>query len=706
MKKLCLLLILWTSTPIFAQSLNQALIAQIVKDALENIHFRRKKIDDTTSERAYKIFIESLDPRKQFFTQEDINKLDQFKYMIDDEIASGKFSLLERAQAILRKNQVLVRKFVSETLKKPLPYAETFSYETNPQKRSYAKNFEELKKRWIAILKLEIYGDYIGEVNKKNAAEEQKKKVNKVVLQKITSMSFEQEKKSRQEISEINSEYFKRLEQQSANDRFSLYINALTTSRDPHTIYLPPEKKEEFDIDISGHLNGIGALLRDDKGVIKVVRIIPGSAAAKKAKTTPDQALEPEDSILKVAQDEEKDFVNITGMKINDAVKLIRGPRGTKVRLEIEKSDKRKMVISIIRDIVKIEETYAKSQVIENNGKYGYLNLPKFYRDFAKEDNGRNCSEDVAKEIEKLKKRKVKGIIFDLRNNGGGALEDARKTAGLFIEQGPIVQVRDYNNKVEVLKDDDRKTFYDGPLVVLVNKFSASASEIFAGALQDYGRAIIIGDDHTHGKGTVQVVINLGQGLLQKLFNHVQLGALKLTIQQFYRINGESTQLKGISPHIILPDRYQYIESHEKELDHALPWDKIAPLTYKKSKIKNLKKLMALSKKRVESSSGFALIRQANQLIIEKSKQTTTPTDFSSYLKKYLENKKSLESRDKLEEKYTVSYKFIDQKNQTISFETDKDKKKNRENKFYWLEEHSKDPYIEEALNVLHDMSP
>jgi carboxyl-terminal processing protease len=385
---------------------------------------------------------------------------------------------------------------------------------------------------------------------------------------------------------------------------------------------MAPTSKEDFDIQMSGSLEGIGALLREDDGMIKVVRIIPGSAAEKQGQ------LQAEDTILAVAE-KNGEPVDISEMRIREAVSFIRGPKGTEVRLTVQKPDGSKRTIPIIRDVVQIEETYVKSTVVKNGKNViGYLRIPSFYRDFAAQSDGkesRNVSDDTQAELLKLKRQKISGLILDLRNNGGGALTDAVQISGLFLPGGPVVQVKDAQGTVRVLEDEDADVSYDGPLIVLVNQFSASASEILAAALQDYQRAIIIGGEHTHGKGTVQAMMDMNRNLpLLQLQKYDDLGALKLTIQKFYRINGGSTQYKGVEPDLVVPSMFDYLETGEKYMDYSLPWDQVENVGYTPWRGGRLAvdKVQQAGKQWAENNQTFKKIKEETQKAKVRAKQT------------------------------------------------------------------------------------
>ncbi len=469
---------------------------------------------------------------------------------------------------------------------------------------------------------------------------------------------------------------------ESEQDHYDRYLNAISRAFDPHTSYLPPEGKEDFDIQMSGSLEGIGATLREEDGYIKVVKIIPGSAAFKQGQLGAD------DVILKVAEGA-GDPVDITDTRIRDAVALIRGNKGTEVRLTVKKPDGRRLVIPIVRDVVEIEETFAKGTTIEDKESgqtFGYVKLPSFYRDYSGKTK-RNVTDDLRNELKNLKKKKISGLILDLRNNGGGSLADAVSVTGLFIDTGPVVQVRNGNGKIRVMSDDDRGLEYDGPMIVLVNRFSASASEILAGALQDYGRALIVGDEHTHGKGTVQALLDLDRYInLRGMEKYMPLGAVKVTIQKFYRISGESTQEKGVMPDVVLPSRLDGLESGEKYLDYALAWDHIDSADYQRwvAAPKGLDKLQQLSLQRVTKDEDF-------QEIIDEAKEANLRREQT---KQSLQLSQMLAERDQL--------RGADDPMSLHGALADRDEKGKKPPSLQ--EEIAEDPYVNEGVTLLLDL--
>ena len=476
------------------------------------------------------------------------------------------------------------------------------------------------------------------------------------------------------------------------DDWFSVYLNSITSRFDPHTNYLAPEEKERFDVGISGKLEGIGAKLQKKNEFTEISELISGGPAWR------GKQLESGDVVMKVAQGNAQP-VDVVGMRLDDVVKKIKGPKGSEVRLTVKKVDGTIKVISIIRDIVEIEETYARSSVVNKNGvKYGVIYLPKFYIDFENKD-GRDAGKDIAKEVERLKKAGVSGIVLDVRDDGGGSLSTVVDIAGLFIEEGPIVQIKSAGRKKEVLYDRDKKIEWSGPLVIMVNSFSASASEILAAAIQDYKRGIIIGSKQTYGKGTVQNVAVLND--LVRSNDLGDLGAVKLTTQKFYRINGGSTQLEGVSSDIVTPDRYAYLKMGERDIDNAMPWDKIDAADYTVwDKNANFNQAILNSKKRIAESTQFQLIEDNAKWIDSRSEDNI----YSLNMDKFKVAQNAIEEKAK-KYKPLVDYKNT-LKFSSLPYEVEEMNKDVvlKEKRVRWHEALSKDIYVEEALNVLDDL--
>jgi carboxyl-terminal processing protease len=565
-------------------------------------------------------------------------------------------------------------KMVNDVLAQPISQTNPETLETDPEKLTYVKTLDELGDRWRRAIRSQVIGRFL------DLEDEQVKE--KVKKDKETLWREAIEKVGKQ-----NRNFFHRLKQDTLQDQYDRFYNAVARAFDPHTNYISPAEKEQFDISMSGSLEGIGAVLSEEDGFIKVKEIMPGSASARQRR------LQAGDTILQVAQGSEEP-VDVTDMRLIDVVRLIRGPKGSEVRLTVKKSDGSKEMIPIIRDVVQIEETFAKSMVLDapNGKKIGYILIPSFYHDFKKKNGvGRDSGEDTRREVEKLKAQGVSGIILDLRNNGGGALPDAVSIADLFTDDGPVVQVKNSGGREQVLRDSEPGTVYAGPLVVMVNKFSASASEIVAAALQDYGRAVIVGDGHTHGKGTVQTVMDMDDmRLFYSQFD--RLGALKVTIQKFYRINGNSTQYKGVDPDILLPSLIDYIKSGEKYLEYSLPWDTISPASYEKWQPPlPLDELRQRSEKRLAGDDAFLAIKEEAKNAEQRSRDTliTLTVDAMRAQKEAAQR-----SKKKMGEYFR----------QFRSAEDSEEEPPPAEKRDEWMKNVRQEPYIREAEHILLDM--
>ncbi len=599
----------------------EKLIGNILKNALETYHYRGIKINDEVSQKAFREYLKKIDGSKQFLTKTDIKDLETYQFAMDDEMVNGDYVLVEKGLAVLKKRIAQAEAQRKELFKKQFDFSTNETLELDPEKKDWVSDESKLKTNWQTVFKQATLNKYLSLIDEQTEKPISKKSKSKSPVKKMKAekklTDAEMRTKAHESVSKRFQKIFERLASQDRDDQLENFYNSISAVFDPHTAYLPSKKKEDFDIDITGKLEGIGAVLQEDGSYIKVVQIVPGGPAWR------GKQLEADDIILSVAQGA-KESVDLTDMKVDDAVRYIRGPKGSEVRLTIKKVDGSRKIISIIRDEIEVAASFAKSSVLQakdSEAKIGYIQLPKFYRDF--ENSKINCTDDVRKEIERLKKVKVDAIILDLRNNGGGALEDARLMSGLFIEKGPIVQVKNHMGEIEVLADDDASVSYDGPLVILQNRFSASASEILAGALQDYGRAIVVGGDYSHGKGTVQAVLDLNRGPLVSIFGQT-MGALKVTIQKFYRVTGASTQYKGITPDLVLPDFFSYVESREKDLEYSLPWDQIAPKPFTKwTKFSyNIGDLKLKSAARLKTNTRIAKIVKNIDYLNSKKKET------------------------------------------------------------------------------------
>ncbi|MFA5879234.1 MAG: carboxy terminal-processing peptidase [Candidatus Margulisiibacteriota bacterium] len=662
--------------PLYASNneFKQQALENIIFTTVEKSHYNPKKIDSEFSQNFFEEFIKKLDPNKEFFLAADIEKLKEFKYKIDDEFKNNSLEFFNVSCALLKVRINTVQEFYADILKRPFNYYQNDTIQTNSDKLAYCVNEKELKNRWYKKLKFKSLTNYLHllEVKKKLSF----KKIDKNLEKEARSKTFKNTKL-----------YLSRLIN-NQQDLFYMYLNLFATLFDPHTAYLPPQEKEDFEISMTGKLEGIGAVLTEEDDYIKVVEIIPGSPAEKEGE------LAAEDKILKVAEGN-KEPVDLVAMKVQDAVKLIRGKKGTEVCLTVKKPTGRIVVIPIIRDIVTIEETYIKYCLTNDKVSrkfFGYIQIPRFYRDF-NSFYGRNVTEDLDKAVKALNKYAINGLIIDIRNNGGGSLSDAIQTAGLFIKTGPILQVKGFNEKSEVLEDLDPAEVYHGPIVVLVNKFSASASEIFSAALQDYNRAIIVGTDSTYGKGSVQNVIDLDR-LIKDKYNYLKpLGSLKLTVQLFYRINGNIIQTKGVIPDIILEDQYSFLDISEKKSKFFLPSEKIDAVQYEESRdvSYNMNFLVSKSETRRKDSEYFNYL----DVYLQKMKQKKDKTLVSLNYFKAKDNQIGLiRESNKLKKFETVSL---------FGF----DNIENKETKTYlkWLKGLTKDPYLKEAVYILDDVS-
>ena len=661
------------------------LLLELLAFVVERGHYEPSAIDDKFSKGIYKDYMEALDPSKRFFLQSDIDEFSKYETQLDDQIKNRDLSFFDLTYSRLVSRMEESKAYYKQIMDAPFDYTIDEDFNTDYENMPYAKNTAELKEKWRKQIKLST----LSSLTDKQKLESDKLKSDAAYKVK----SFEElEKETRESSFKSLNEYFGFIDDLNRDDWFSIYVNAIASRFDPHTSYFAPEEKERFDVSMSGKLEGIGARLQKKNDFTEITELISGGPAWR------GKELEPGDVVLKVAQGS-KDPVDVVGMRIDDVVKKIKGPKGTEVRLTVKKTDGSIKIISLIRDNIEIEETYLKSSIVNKNGlKYGVIYLPKFYIDFEDKDS-RDAGKDMAIEVERLKKEGVKGIIVDVRDDGGGSLKTVVDITGLFIEQGPVVQIKSAAGKKEVLYDRDRKVQWDGPLVIMVNSFSASASEILAAAIQDYKRGVIIGSKQTYGKGTVQNVIDLNQFVRNSSMG--DLGALKTTTQKFYRINGGSTQLNGVSSDIVMPDRYSYIKMGERDIDNAMAWDKIDAALYTTwERQNNFDTAIANSNKRMTNNKQLQLIDENAKWLFERSEVNT----YSLQLKKFKEEQETLEATTK-KFKSIVDYKnelkFVSLPYERDAIQNDVTLKEKRER---WHESLAKDIYVEEALNVLDDL--
>ncbi|MDO7851329.1 carboxy terminal-processing peptidase [Hymenobacter sp. CA1UV-4] len=601
----------------------------VMLQGLSQLHYQPEKLDDQFSQRVYDLYLKRIDVNKQLLLAPEVAALQQYQTKIDDQLRGGTHEFLDVTSQLLDKRTLEIQALYRQILAQPFDFSVQESWETDPTKATYAATPAEQREQWRKMLKYQTLARMSEMMDDEAKKKDKSLAANKVTASAATTSDpvrtpAQLEAEARKRVLKYYDDVFADRLQLDANDRLADFANAIANSYDPHTDYFAPIVRENFDIEMSGRLEGTGALLQEDEGHLKVADIVAGSASARQGD------LKVGDIILRVAQGAGEP-VSVEGMRFDKAVKLIRGPKGTEVRLTVRKPDGATVVIPIIRDIVVKEETYAQSAIIKQNGKnYGYIHLPSFYADFSGK-GGRNSASDVKAELAKLSKENVAGVVLDLRYNGGGSLRDAVDMSGLFVPSGPMVQVKTNRGKPEAVADTDPQVQYAGPLVVLVNKYSASASEILAAAMQDYRRAVIMGNT-TYGKGTVQQIIDLDNAVSPEVAALKPLGSVKLTIQKFYRVNGGSTQFKGVVPDITLPDVLTSYAKGEQQSDYPLQWDEIAPAAYQPvNSVPALDKLRAASAARVASSAGFRLITDAAKRATEQRKQTNLSLNLAAY---------------------------------------------------------------------------
>ena len=661
------------------------LLIEIMAYVLERGHYDPETIDDTFSENIFMNYLESMDGQHRFYIQADVNNFNQFKTKLDDQIKESKLDFFDYTYKKYIQRLEQIKAFYKPLLDRPFDFSLDEEMDLDYETMGYAESLSDLKNIWLQYFKLSTLGVY---ADKKE--EELKKFELDSTYVMLTDVVIEEQARA---ITKENMDlFFEVREDLERKDYFSIYLNAIATQFDPHTYYFAPQEKDRFDTSISGKFEGIGARLQKKNQEVRIVEVISGGPVWR------DQLLEEEDVIMKVAQENEEP-VDIAGMRLDDVVKLIKGPKGTTVYLTVKHVDATEEVIPITRDIVELEDAFAKSSIItKENKKFGVIHLPKFYVDF--NDYGeRNAASDVKNEIEKLKSENVEGIILDLRGNGGGSLQTVVDMTGFFIKDGPVVQVKSTGGKKEILRDTDLSISWDGPLVLMVNEFSASASEIIAAALQDYKRAVILGGKQTFGKGTVQNVVDLNRIISSN--THGDLGALKITIQKFYRINGGSTQLEGVKSDVVFPGRYSYIETGEQAQDNPLSWDQISPADYQMWNASgNFDFAVEQSKKRIASNSYMMLIDEQAQWIKSQQDDDSYSLNYDNYLKERKQRIEETAKYDQLDD-FKSSFTLQAPKADVSVLESDADLKERRAR---WEEGLEKDIYLFEAVNVLEDL--
>lgn len=680
---------LWSFIPKQKNSpdpVKEALLLEMLTFVIKNGHYDPANIDDSFSEQVYKRYLNYIDPNKRFFLQSDVDEFATYKLKIDDEIQMKQFNFFELTYNRLKQRNEDAKQIYKDILAQPFDFTIDEEIDTDYKNLAFPNNKEELKERWRKQLKLSVLSSIddklnIQEENKKNTSENK---------EEVEIKSFEElEKEARENTLKSLNDYFDVMDEVTRNEWLSMYLNAILEQFDPHTNYLAPDDKQRFDESMSGSMEGIGAQLRKKNDYVEITEIIPGGPAWKA------NELENGDIIIKVAQGDEEP-VDIAGMRLDNVVKLIKGKKGTVVKLTVKKIDGSLKVVSTIRDKFEIAETYAKSSIIEtDNGRVGMIYLPKFYIDFETRDN-RDAFKDVAAEIEKLKKQNIQGLIMDMRGNGGGSLSTVVDMVGLFIEEGPVVQVRKPNGKKDILSDRDPRIQWDGPLVVMINNYSASAAEIFAAAIQDYNRGIVVGSKHSFGKGTVQVMYSLNDLVRIK---EEDFGAIKFTSQKFYRINGGSTQLKGVESDIMFPDRFTYVDIGEKDRENAMPWDKIEVAKFKKFNY-NFAPIIEKSNARIQNNEYFQILDQSARWISERQDDNKIPLEYNKFSQRSKEFKQKTKEFNVLKD-YKNNLKFLALPDEIELFANDTVLKNKRDR---WHKSLASDIYIDEAVRVLEDI--
>lgn len=672
----------------FDQTDKDKLLLQLISYVLDQGHFVEKEINDDFSSKVFNEYLNIIDPYKRYFYKSDIEEFKKYEDQLDDKFINAEIDFFDltynRGQKRFNESKLIYE----EVLDNPFDYQIDENFNADFESLDYVKNKSEMKDRWRKQLKfssIEIYD---------NLLEEQEKELEDDPSY-VKKSNSEIESESRESTLKTLNEMYDFYEDITRSDWFSFYINSFVEQYDPHTIYYSPEAKDRFDVDMSGNYAGIGARLSKKFDKIEVVEVISGGPAWRQ------NLLEVGDIILKVRQNDqdESESTSILGMPISDAVKLIKGPKGTNVILTIKKVDGEVVDLKIKRDIVLLEETYVRSSIVsKHENLYGFINLPKFYIDFDNSTN-RDAAKDIKKEIIRLKNLGVKGLVLDLRNNGGGSLKTVVEMAGLFIQEGPIVQVRSMDKKSQILRDKDRSIIWEGPLVILVNEFSASASEILAAAMQDYKRAIIIGSKQTYGKGTVQNVLDLNR--MVRSNTNGDLGALKFTTQKYYRINGGSTQLEGVKSDIVVPDKYTYVDFGEKDQENPLEWDMIEPVSYEPWKsLFDYNKTIDASKNRMKSSEFISLIDENAKWIKSIRDRDIYTLNYSKFKKDLLLNEEKAKKYKKLSDYSSdLTFKSLPYEIDLIAKDSSLGEKRKR-----WHKNLSKDIYVNESLNVLNDL--
>ncbi|GGD78106.1 tail-specific protease [Emticicia aquatilis] len=659
-------------------------ILRYVGAMLEQGHYSPKKIDDNFSKEIFNEFLKRLDPSKRILLEKDVAKLRKFETTIDDEIHGSPLAFFAAADEIYKNRIVEAEEMYKQYIEKPFEFTKDDVLELDADKVDFASNDSERKERWRKYLKWQTLDRYL------DAQETQEK--NKDKKDFVVKSDQELEKEARAKVKKAMDKYFDRLRNKfDENQRFAMLVNTITNEMDPHTDFFPPVEKRSFDERLSGRFFGIGALLQQEDDKIKIKSVTTGGPAWKSGE------IQANDFIVKVAQ-ATGEAEDITGYTTDDAVKLIRGAEGSEVKITVQKPDGTLKTVSMIRAELKLDETFARSVII-NSGKHkiGLIDLPAFYADFQRPQAAR-CSQDVAKEVARLKAEGVEGIILDIRDNGGGSLQEVVNMVGLFIKTGPVVQIRDRAGRPSQMGDNDPSVLYDGPLVVMVNERSASASEIFASAIQDYKRGVVVGSSSTFGKGTVQRAFPVGGNGTGS--GAGDLGAVHLTLQKYYRVDGGATQLKGVESDIVLPGLYEAYKVREKDSPNALVWDEMPKASYQTwTYAPDLAVLQQKNQERLSTNDVFKQIKD-NTNILADNRKTARSLEIQKYKAQQKEVRDiSTKVRNLTQLKDDLSVANLSSDLEAINSDS---LKKDRND--FWVKYLKKDVYLGETLNIMNDV--
>ena len=669
-------------------------IMMSVKNTLSYLHYNPKPINDAYSQDVYRQYFDMVDPSKRYFLQSDMQEFSKYSTKLDDFLNAGDLTFFKLTTERLYQRVEEIDKITQDILSKPINLDEDETLILEPKLKKYPVNQKELYSEWKKYLKYNILQEMESLNSREETQREKKDSVQKYHLKdtiKLEILTPEQKKiKATSEVKDLVTDTFRRFKKRKKMDWFSVYMNAYTEVFDPHTNYFSPKDKQDFDSQFVGKVIGIGAIIQENKGYLYLGPLTIGAPAWK------SKQLSEGDKILKVRSRPDEEPVNVVGMLSDEAVRLIRGEKGTKVTLTVEKKDKTIREVTMVREEVAIEDTFARSIIINSGGKkYGFINLPSFNADF-ENAKGRNASDDIKKELIRLKAQNVNGIILDLRNNGGGSLTEVGDIMGLFMNAGPYVQVKDGNGKIQTLRNKSNTPLWTGPLVIMQNELSASASEILAGAMQDYGRAVIIGSPQSFGKGTVQTFVDLNRFLNTT----DDFGSLKLTIQKFYRITGESTQRKGVESDIKLKDFFTYGEMGERFDDYALAWDKIPATQFTKVNAFPAEALEKASAERLKNNTNYMLLQESAAWKENLNKEETIPVNQEKFFALMKTRKAQIEKFKRLD-KFNNKLVFALHPDEVVREKTDEVFKKKTDN---WQKNLQRDIYLQEAVNVISEM--